>query len=220
MYILHSSPDSASLIVRLVLEELGLPYEARQIDRAAGQLDSASYRALQPLGKIPALETPEGPMFETAAILLYLSEKHGALAPQPGDGDRPAFLSWLFFVAFNLHPVVLDVFYTARVAGPENVDAVLARAVPRLHVCLNVLDSMVASQAPGFLSEAPSILGYYLAVLMRWLGDMPQGQPARIDSADYPALHKVLAALELRPAALACARAEGLGATIFTHPAS
>jgi len=96
MYILHSWPDSASLIVDLVLQELGLPYTSRQIDRPAGALNSPEYRALHPLGLIPALETPDGPMFETAAILLYLTEQHG-LAPAPGTPDRAAFLTWLFF---------------------------------------------------------------------------------------------------------------------------
>ena len=81
MYVLHESPDSASTMVRLVLEELGVPYRARLIDRAAGELASPAYRAMQPLGKIPAMETPDGVMFETAAILLYLSETHGRLAP-------------------------------------------------------------------------------------------------------------------------------------------
>lgn len=218
MYILHYSPDSAATIVRLALEELHLPYEARRIDRAGGQLDSPAYRAMQPLGKIPVLEMPGGSMFETAAILLYLSEQHGALAPLPGDPDRADFLKWLFFVAFNLHPVVLDVFYTDRVAGPENVDAVLARAVPRLRACLGALERMVADDAPGFLSPAPSLLGYYLGMLMRWLGQMPTDHPAHVRSADYPALHAVLAALETRPAALACARAEDLGPSIFTNP--
>jgi glutathione S-transferase len=220
MYILHASPDSASLIVRLVLEELGVPYQARSIDRAAGQLQSPAYRAMQPLGKIPALETPDGPMFETAAILLYLSEKHGALAPQPGDPDRAAFLSWLFFTAFNLHPALLAVFYPDHEAGAENAAAVVAHAAPKLHVYLNLLDSMVAFKAPGFLSPAPSILGYYLAVLMRWLGQMPAGSPAHVTSTDYPALHAILKALETRPAALAAAKAEALGPTIFTAPAS
>jgi glutathione S-transferase len=218
MYILHFSPDSAATIVRLVLEEMHLPCEARLIDRAAGQLDSAAWRAMQPLGKLPVLEMPEGPMFETAAILLYLSEKHGALAPQPGDPDRADFLKWLFFVAFNLHPLVLDVFYTDRVAGPENVDAVLARAVPRLRTCLDVLNRMVEQTAPGFLSPAPSVLGYYLGMLMRWLGQMPADHRAHVASADYPALLAVLEALETRPAALACARAEDLGPSIFTRP--
>ena len=76
MYILHYFPDTASLIVRLVLEELGTPYEARLIDREGGALSSPAYLAMQPLGLIPVLETPQGALFETAAMLLYLAERH------------------------------------------------------------------------------------------------------------------------------------------------
>ena len=67
MYRLHASPDSASMAVRMVLLELGLPHEVRAVDRAGGELASTDYRALHPLGLIPALETPDGTMFETAA---------------------------------------------------------------------------------------------------------------------------------------------------------
>ena len=216
MYVLHYWPDSASLIVRLVLEELGVPFQARRIDRAAGELDSPAYRALHPLGKIPVLETPDGPMFETAAILLYLSERHAALAPLPGTPDRAAFLKWLCFTSFNLHATLLEVFYPDRVAGPQAAAQVLAHAGPRVKGFLQVLERMVAREAPAFLSSAPSVLGYYLAVQMRWLAQLPPGSPGHVASTDYPALHAVLAALESRPAAQRAARAEALGPTLFT----
>ena len=212
MYVLHYSPDSASLIVRLVLEELGVAHEARKIDRAAGELDSPAYRAMHPLGKIPALQTPDGPMFETAAMLLYLSETHGRLAPQPGSPQRAAFLKWLFFTSTNLHTALLQFYYPDRTAGPACADAVKAAALAALKSQLSMLDAMVAREAPDWLSTAPSVLGYYIAVLMRWLA-------GPIDARDYPALLPVLAALETRPAARACAKAEGLGDTIFTNPA-
>lgn len=218
MYILHSSPDSAALIVRLVLEDLGVPYEARLIDRAAGQLDSPGYRMLQPLGKIPALETADGPMFETAAIVLFLSEKHGALAPRPSDPDRAAFLTWLFFAATNINPTVNRAFYPDRVAGPAASPAVVAHAGPLLRQFFTILDQMVAKDHPTFLSTEPSVLGYYLAVHLRWLAGFAPGHPARMTSAEFPALHAICAALETLPAALACASAEALGPTLFTNP--
>ena len=119
MYVLHQSPDSASLIVRLVLLELNLPHDTRLIDRQAGALNAPEYRAMHPLGLIPAFETPDGPMFETAAILLYLSDRHPGLAPAPGDSDRAAFLKWLFFTSSNVHPTMLQLFYPDRTAGPR-----------------------------------------------------------------------------------------------------
>ena len=67
MYVLHYFPDTASLAVRMVLAELGVQHRCQLIDRQAGALNSPEYRAMQPLGLIPALETPNGPMFETEA---------------------------------------------------------------------------------------------------------------------------------------------------------
>ncbi len=211
MYVLHHTPDSAALIVRLVLEELHLPYEIAPIDRDGGALDSPGYRKLQPLGKIPALETPDGVMFETAAILLHLSEITGKLAPAPNTPERGQFLKWLFFTSSNLHPVAMNYYYPHRVAGPENADAAKAQAAATLKSLVKTLEDMVALEAPDWLSTAPSILGYYIAVLMRWLFEPC---PAK----DYPALHKILLALETRPAAITCAQAEGLASTIFSNP--
>jgi glutathione S-transferase len=218
-YILHTWPDSAALIVRLVLEELRVPYTAVTIDRASGALDSAEYRAMQPLGKIPVLETPDGPIFETAAILLYLSEKHGQLAPAPNSAERAAFLKWFIFVTNEVHPTIMQVFYPERVAGPEAVPAVTLTATARLREDLMLLDRMVARDRPSWLSpDAPSILGYFVATLVRWISTLEPGHPARWPASDFPALCKVFAALEKRPAALAAAKADDLGPTIFTHP--
>ena len=220
MYRLHYSPDTASLIVRLAVEELEQPCEARLIDRAAGELDSPAYRAMQPLGLIPAFETPDGPMFETAAILLYLADRHHRLAPAPADPARAAFLKWFFFISTNIHPTLLQLFYPERTAGPDCRDAVLAHASARMRSYLQILDAMVARDAPAWLSAGqPSILGYYLGVLMRWLATNEPGHPSHFRSAEFPALHPVLAALEERPAARRAAQAESLGPTLFTAPA-
>ncbi len=218
MYTLRFSPDSASLIVRLILEELALPYEARQIDRAAGELSSPEYRALHPLGKIPAMETPNGPMFESAAILLYLSDRHPGLAPAPDAQDRAAFLKWFFFTSTNIHTTLMDIYYPERVAGDAAAGSVVTHASAKMKTLLAAINQ-AAEDNPNWLSfEQPSLLGYYIAVLMRWLGQNDPEATGYIKASDYPALHKVLAMLEMRPASLAVAAAEGLGKTIFTMP--
>ena len=211
MYILHSMPDSASTIVEIVLHELDLPYQARPLDKTAGDLTSAAHLALHPLGLVPVLETPDGPIFETAAILLYLSEvTPNTLAPAPGTADRAAFLKWLFFTSSNLHPTLLQSFYPARTAGPDNTEAVVTHARARLHIYLNLLDT-VAETRPTYLSDtAPTLLGYYLAILMRWIA-------ADFPSRNYPVLHRVLAYLETRPATQTCAKSENLGPHPFTQ---
>lgn len=218
LYTLHVSPDSASLIVRLALRLTDAPFAEVPIDRAGGALDSPAYRALHPLGKIPALQTPDGPMFETAAILLYLADRHPGLAPAVDSPARAAFLSWLFFTSTNLHTTLMQVFYPERTAGPDQAAAVTAQASAALRVYFAALDQMVASKAPEWLSARPSVLSLYVAVLLRWLASFPPGHPARLTSAELPALHPILCALETSAPALALAEAEGLGATIFTNP--
>src|SRR5690606_19758243 len=117
MYVLHYAPDNASLVVRLVLEELGQPYRTCLVDRRGRAQDSVAYRQLNPNGLIPALETPDGAMFETGAILLWLAERHDRLAPRPGDPARAALLKWLFFVSNTLHADARLLFYADRHAG-------------------------------------------------------------------------------------------------------
>ena len=219
MYVLHYYPDTASLIVRLVLTELGVPYECCLIDRDAGALDSPAYRAMQPLGLIPAMETPDGPMFETAAMLLYLSDRHPGLAPPPDHSDRAAFLSWFVFVNHSIHTTLMQLFYPERLAGAANAEAAVDHAKANMDSYLTLLNDMVATAEPQWMSpDRPSLLGYYLGVLIRWLAAYGPDHAFYFPSSDYPALHAVLAMLEARPAALAAAEAEGLGPTIFTHP--
>lgn len=219
MYILHYVPDTAALAVRLVLEELAQPYRAVLVDRATGEQNSAAYRRLQPLGLIPALETPDGPMFESAAILLWLADRHGALAPLPASRERAGFLSWFVFANNSVHTTLLQIFYPDRTAGEACATAALAAASRRMAQYLGLIEAMVQRDRPGWLSPTqPSILGYYLAMLLRWLKSVGPGHPGYIDSAAFPALHAVLLALESRPAALAVAQAESLGPTLFTNP--
>ena len=118
-YRLHYAPDNASLIVRLALEELGVPYDTVLVDRAARAQRRPAYLALNPNGLIPVLETPVGPIFETGAILLWLADTHGALAPVPNDPPRAAFLKWLFWVSDTLHADLRMLFHPENYTGPD-----------------------------------------------------------------------------------------------------
>ncbi len=113
-YVLHYAPDNASLIVRLALEHRRIPYRTKLVDRAARGQDAPGYRALNPHGLIPVLETRQGPLFETGAILLWLADTHGGLGPAPHAPDRGDFLKWLFYVSNTLHPALSMMFYPEK----------------------------------------------------------------------------------------------------------
>lgn len=215
---LHHAPDFASTIVRLALEELELPFTLAIVDFDGGTLGTPEYRRVNPVGLIPALETDDGPMFETGAILLWLVDRTGRLGPGPDDPDRPAFLSWLFFTSNALHQAALAMFYPHRPAGEANTDAARAVAHDQIIARLGLIEAMIAAQSPRWLSpDHPGVLGHYIGILVRWLIALPP-DPYGIDLADFPHLRAVLMAHEARPAALRVAEADGLGPTPFTNP--
>ncbi|MCX8509745.1 MAG: glutathione S-transferase family protein [Rhodobacteraceae bacterium] len=219
MYILHYAPDNASLIIRLALEELGQTYRTVLVDRARRDQDSARYRAVNPTGLIPALETPAGALFETAAILLWLCETHGSLAPAPGAPDRGAFLKWLFFTSNTLHADIRLHFYPDRYAGaPEAEPAFRAATETRILRHLSLIEEMAQSRPDWCRPDHPSVLTYYLCCLLRWLALYPRDRRGWFDLARFPNLLAIAATHENLPAARSAALAEGLGDRIFTKP--
>ncbi len=216
MYTLHYAPDNASLIVRLALLELGQPFRTRLVDRRAREQDSAAYRRLNPAGLIPVLETPDGPISETGAVLLWLVDRHGALGPGPGDPGRGGFLKWLFFLSNTLHADLRMIFYPGQYA-PSAEAALHAGISARLRRHYALLDGL-CGRVPGFGGDAPTILDLYTAVTCRWAALYAPGG-AWFALGDYPALARLAAGLESRASVQAAARAEGLGPQPFTAPA-
>jgi len=214
VYRLHYAPDNASLVIRLALEARDLPYETALVDRAARAQDGPAYRALNPNGLIPVLETPDGPIFETAAILLWLADRHGGLGPAPDAPGRAAFLKWLFFISNTLHTELRILFYPGQYAATGHEAALFAGIAARLPRHLHALDRAVsAPDWPGGATE------FYLACLLRWMALYPQdGDRSWFSLSDYPALAALCARLETLDATRAAQRAEGLGPTPFTAP--
>jgi glutathione S-transferase len=219
MYILQAVPDFASFPVHIVLEELGVPYRINLLDVDAGDLDKPEHRAINPFGKIPALMTPDGPMFETAAIMLWLADRHGRLAPAPDAPDRAAFLSWYFFTSYSLHTGMMDLVHAHRVAGEAAARTVSGNAHSRLMSQLAIMHTMVATKRPAWLSpDEPSILSYYISLLLRWMKAFPAFPDHAIGSAAFPALDAITRAMERQPAAIRAATKEGLSGAFFSDP--
>jgi len=219
-YTLHYAPDNASLIVRLALYELGQPFRTRLIDRQAQGQRSPEYLALNPHGLIPVLETPQGPLFETAAILLWLSETHRALAPRPGDADRGHFLKWLFFTSNTLHANMRMLFHPEQLIGPDPAQQRALRDGLKvaLKTHLQKLDTLAGDAPPWLGGRALSLLDLYLPVCLRWLALYPQGETQWFSLSDTPALARLATRLEGRESAALASAAEGLGPHPFTRP--
>ena len=215
MYTLHYAPDNASLIIRLVLDGAGIPYRTALVDRGARQQDSAAYRALNPAGLIPTLETPQGPISETGAILLWLSDTH-RLSPGTADPDRPLFLRWLFFLSNTAHADLRQIFYPHQYAPVDAHAAHFEIMATRMLRHFGLLDAAARQHSRLFAAAAP--LGVYTITLTRWSALYPQHAPRWLDLSAFPALFGLAQAQEARVETPVIARAEGLGAHPFTRP--
>lgn len=91
--------------VALMLEELGVPYQAHPVDTRKGEQFTPSFSAINPNHKVPALIDDGVVVFDSNAILLFLSEKYHQFAPVQGDFEQRAqLLSWLMFIASGVGP--------------------------------------------------------------------------------------------------------------------
>ena len=96
----HPTPNPAK--IALMLAELDTPFELVPVDTMKGEQHAPAFRAINPNGKLPAIDDDGTIVFDSTAILLYLAEKHGAFLGAPED--RGALLSWLMFIASGLGP--------------------------------------------------------------------------------------------------------------------
>ena len=113
------APDNASSLCAADSKFASAAHTRHDCRSRGARMKGATYRTLNPAGKIPALETPRGVIFETAAILLWLEETHAGNAPAPGAPGRGDFLKWLFFTANTLHADLRLVFYPQDSVGED-----------------------------------------------------------------------------------------------------
>ncbi|PSW15798.1 glutathione S-transferase [Photobacterium rosenbergii] len=96
----HQTPNPMK--VALFLSETDLPFELVAVDTMKGEQHTPEYRIINPNGKTPAIMDDGQRVFDSNAILMYLSEKTGKLGGQPED--RAELLSWMMFIASGLGP--------------------------------------------------------------------------------------------------------------------
>ncbi len=184
--------------VHIALEELGLPYTVVPVDIGRGDQFRSDFLAITPNHRIPAIVDHDGPdgkpltLFESAAILIYLSEKTGGRLI-PGDpAGRYACLQWMMFQMGGVGPMFGQYHHFANYAV-EKIPYAIERytnEVQRLH---RVLDKR--------LSETRWLAGdeYSMADITTfpWIRN-PERR--RIDLADYPHVQRWHDAIAARPA--------------------
>ncbi|MFN3558695.1 MAG: glutathione S-transferase N-terminal domain-containing protein [Brevundimonas sp.] len=144
---LYSLNTPNGVKVSIMLEEIGLPYEAHLIDITKNETWGPEYLALNPNGKIPAIIDPDGPggkplaLFESGAILVYLAEKTGQLIPAD-PALRYETLQWVMFQMAAIGPMFGQVGFFNKFAGKAYEDKrPLERYVAEAKRLLGVLET-------------------------------------------------------------------------------
>jgi GSH-dependent disulfide-bond oxidoreductase len=124
---LYSLPTPNGVKASIMLEEIGLPYEAHRVAFDSNDQMSPEFLSLNPNNKIPAIIDPNGPdgkalpLFESGAILFYLAEKTGQLM-SADPALRMQTLQWLMWQMGGVGPMFGQLGFFHKFAGREYED--------------------------------------------------------------------------------------------------
>lgn len=109
---LYYSPQTRATGTRVLLEELGAPYDLHVLNMKAGEQRQPGYLAVNPLGKVPAIRHGEALVTEQVAIYIYLADlfPQAGLTPALDDPRRGPYLRWIAYYGSSFEPAVIDRF--------------------------------------------------------------------------------------------------------------
>ena len=122
MLTLYYTPQTRATGVRILLEELGAAYELHVLNQRKDEQHSPDFRAVNPLGKVPAIQHDGAVVTEQVAIYIYLADAfpERALAPAIGDKLRGPYLRWLAFYGSAFEPAMVD-HHLGHAPGPATM---------------------------------------------------------------------------------------------------
>ena len=182
--------------VSIMLEECGLPYRVHPIDIGKGDQFKPQFVAIDPNSKIPAIvdsEGPEGseyPLFESGAILLYLSWKTGLFLPTPAARQFQV-IQWLMFQMGGVGPFFGQVHHFLR-ATPEPVPYAIERYTKETRRLYGVLNGRLEKHA--YLADEYSIADI---ATYPWVA---RHEWHKVDLNDFPAVKRWFDTIGARPA--------------------
>lgn len=134
--------------ITILCEEAEIPYRVIPIDIAHGEQFAPDFLKISPNNRMPAIVDTDGPegrpiaIFESAAILLYLAEKHGCFLPTDVRG-RYAVIQWLMWQMGGIGPMFGQAGHFTRYA-PEKIPYAIDRYTNEAQRLCRVADTQLA----------------------------------------------------------------------------
>ncbi len=191
---LYYTKGTRSTRPRWLLEELGAPYDLQVIDMKKQEHKQNSYRAINPMGKVPVLQEGSLLIKESAAICLYLADKFidQGLAPAFGTIGRGPYYQWISFAIATMEPAIIEEIRKKKCAEADGLYHSIPGATTEFSVAANTLES--------HLNDKDFILGDHLTTADILLGSVIIWAKNIKLLEEHPNIHRWATTLCQRPA--------------------
>ena len=167
-YRLYWAPTTGSFVVELLLREAGAPHETLRVqDRRA-----EDFLAVNPLGKVPVLELPDGTvMTESAAMVLQLFEAYPEADFSPKDAEAWARARrWLMFLTCELYTAYQQMHHSEHFTVGSRIawEEVKAAGRGRVRELWKIFEAQALNPGPFVLGDRYSGVDVYAAMLTSW----------------------------------------------------
>lgn len=206
MYRLYYTPGAASFAAHWMLIELGVAHELQKVDLAAGEQKSPDYARLNPNSLVPTLVIDGRPMYECAALLLLLADRHpeARLAPAADSVERMAYLQWMLHFSNTVQASFRGWFNPDEAGGAEAGPRIKEFARVRIESAWDRIDARLAATGAYIAGQDVSAADFLGTMVMRWSRNMPKS------ATEWPAIRDYVARMKARPSFRALYEREGL----------
>lgn len=179
--------------VSIFLKEAGLAYEQFDLDLDRGDQHRPDFLKINPNGKIPAIVDREAgvTVFESGAILAYLSSKTGCLLPAT-QAENIAVQQWLHFQIGGIGPMLGQLWWFLHASKTGNAEAIQRYRNQSLRL-YQVVDTRLGDSA-FIASDHYSIADIAAFTWLRTWGEL------NLDITPYSHVRRWLDVIAARPA--------------------
>ena len=160
-------------------EELGLDYRHVPIEIGPAGARKPEYLAINPNGRLPAIEDDGFTLWESLAITLYLAKKHGQLYPTTLEGEARAWQWSLWAVQEVDRGVNIWSLHAVRLPLQERDPQRRAEALKVLEAPFKVLEGALAGR-PYLLGEEFTVADLNVAAVISRAIDMDLSATPRL----------------------------------------
>jgi glutathione S-transferase len=176
--VLYHAPQSRSVRVRWMLEEMGLPHRLEPVKFDTRPAGDEAYAEINPLRKVPAMTIDGAPMLESTAMLEYLAVKCGPtdLAVSPNEDEYARWLQFIHFAEASMAmPVNLLLGHTALLPEDKRDPKLAAYAQYEVNKLLDYLGNIELKDREYLVADrftAADIAVVYMLYLLKIIRGM------------------------------------------------